>query len=266
MTPHFVLSSSYGNDSMAMLQWAHEVALDLFGTVTVTYCDTGWAKPQWAGRVELCEEFARSLGFNVERIVSMGMHELVRMKKGWPGNGQQFCTIHLKGVPFLNWIDDTGNDPDCDVVMVGKRRAESEARKDTPEFIIESEYHGGRILWHPLFLHSDEDRDALLDRAGAIAPPEGWDGNHDRLYILPHRSEECNPCVNANRGDIKRLSADEMAKVNELEVEIGKPMFRPKRFNGLGIYGVVMWARHGKHHAEDIPEDSGCGAPFGCGL
>lgn len=263
--PHFVLSSSYGNDSLAMIQWAHEVGLDLFGDVTVTYCDTGWAKPQWPERVELCEDFARSLGFNVQRITSMGMHELVRMKKGWPGNGQQFCTIHLKGIPFLTWIDDI--DMCCQaMVLIGKRRAESEARKDTAEFIGESEYHGGRTVWHPLFMHSDLERDELLARAGAIHPPEDWDGHHDRLLILPHRSEECNPCVNANRGDIKRLSADEMAKVNELEVEIGKPMFRPKRFNGIGIYGVVMWARHGKHHTEDIPEDSGCGAPFGCGL
>jgi len=266
MIPHYVLSSSYGNDSLAMIQWAYENSLDLFGKVTVTYCDTGWAKPQWAGRVALCEDFARSLGFEVERIHSMGMHELVRMKKGWPGNGQQFCTIHLKGVPFLNWIDEADVDRQA-VVMIGKRRAESEARKDTPEFIPESEYHGDRLVWQPLFLHSDEDRDELLARAGAIHPPEDWDGEHEVLLILPHRSEECNPCVNANRGDVKRLSPGEMQKVNELEVEVGKPMFRPKRFNGLGIYGVVMWAKHGKHHQGDIPdEESGCGSPFGCGL
>lgn len=265
MTPHYVISSSGGNDSVAMIQWARETGLDLFGKVTVTYCNTGWAKPGWIDRVDLVESFAKQCGFDVERITSMGMHDLVRMKKGWPGNGQQFCTMHLKGVPFLNWIDEI--DSKCEaVVMVGKRRAESEARKDTPEFVHDSEYHGGRTLWHPIYLHTDDDRDALLARAGILPPPVDWDGQHDYLYLLNHRSEECNPCVNANRGDIKRLSAGEMNKVNELEVEIGKPMFRPKRFNGLGIYGVVMWARHGKHHTEDIPEDEGCGSPFGCGL
>lgn len=262
----FVISSSYGNDSVAMIQWAHEQGMHLFHDVTVTYCDTGWAKPEWAARVELGEQFARQCGFGVERLHSMGMAELVRMKKGWPGNGQQFCTMHLKGVPFLQWIDEV--DPKYEAqVMVGKRRAESEARKDTPEFVPDSEYHGGRTLWHPLYLHTDAERDALLARAGIVAPPADWDGQHDRLYLLNHRSEECNPCVNANRGDVKRLSPGEMAKVNTLEVEIGKPMFRPKRFNGLGIYGVVMWAKHGKHHEGDIPdEESGCGSPFGCGL
>jgi 3'-phosphoadenosine 5'-phosphosulfate sulfotransferase (PAPS reductase)/FAD synthetase len=248
---HHVLSVSYGNDSVALLQWAKDANLDLFGRVTAAYCDTGWAKPDWAARVIAGENFARSLGFDVVRINSMGMAELVRMKKGWPGNGQQFCTIHLKGVPFLNWIDEI--DPDYEaVVCIGKRREESEARKDTPEYIESSEFHGGRRVWHPLFMHDERMRNELLQRAG--------------FEVLPHRSEECNPCVNANRGDINRLSADEMAKVNRLEVEIGKPMFRPKRFNGLGIYGVVMWARHGKNHEADLGEDQGCGAPFGCGL
>lgn len=264
--PNYVISCSYGNDSIAMIQWAHEQGLSMLGQVTVTYCDTGWAEPGWMDRVRLGEQFARDRGFHVERIESMGMEELVRMKKGWPGNGQQFCTIHLKGVPFLNWIDDADTDRQA-VVMVGKRRAESEARKDTPEYVYDSEYHGGRTLWHPIYLHTDEQRDALLQRAGVEHPPEDWDGyTHDKLYILPFRSEECNPCVNANRGDILRLSAGEMAKVNRLEVAIGKPMFRPKRFNGVGIYGVVMWARHGKNHEADLGEDEGCGAPFGCRL
>lgn len=264
--PDYLLSCSYGNDSLAMIQWASEQGLGTSGNVVVAYCDTGWAEPGWMDRVRLGEAFARSKGFHVERIVSIGMQELVRTKKGWPGNGQQFCTLHLKGVPFLNYADCV--DPETKaLVMVGKRRAESVARATTEEYVYNSEYHGGRTLWHPLYLHSDEERDKLLERAGVLPPPADWDGfTHDKLYRLPFRSEECNPCVNANRGDILRLSASEMAKVNRLEVEIGKPMFRPKRFNGLGIYGVVMWARHGKGHEADLGDDEGCGSPFGCRL
>jgi hypothetical protein len=198
-----------------------------------------------------CEEYAARCGFRPVRVRSLGMAELVRTKKGWPGNGQQFCTAHLKGLPFLQWIDDA--DPEAEwVVMVGKRRAESRARANTPEFIPDSEHHGGRVLWHPLFQHTDSDRDALLYRAG-FAP-------------LPHRSLECNPCVNANRQDFLRLRPEEADKVSRLEVEIGKPMFRPKRFNAVGIYGVLMWAHHGKDHSEDVVDESGCSAVFGCGL
>lgn len=263
--PHYVLSVSWGNDSLGLVQWAHEAGLLLWGRVSVVFCDTGWAKPGWEKRVELGEAFARGCGFEVVRVKSMGMAELVRMKKGWPGNGQQFCTAFLKGLPFLEWIDEIDKERQA-VVLIGKRRAESEKRKDTPEFIEHSEYHGDRCVWHPLYLHSHDERDAVLARGGIVAPPADWNGVHDKLHLLPYRSEECSPCVNANRGDINRLHAEELAKVNGLEVEIGKPMFRPKRFSGMGIYGVAMWAKFGKNHEADIPEDEGCGAPFGCGL
>jgi 3'-phosphoadenosine 5'-phosphosulfate sulfotransferase (PAPS reductase)/FAD synthetase len=242
-----VISSSYGNDSVAMIQWAHEVGLP---NVTVAYCDTGWAAPQWPARVDRCEKFAQGYGFATVRCPSIGMAELVRMKSGFPGNGLQFCTAHLKGVPFLQWIDEA--DPECKAtVLIGKRRAESEARKDTPEFIESSEHHGGRRVWHPLYEYTDEDRNALLARAG--------------FDVLPHRSMECNPCVNANREDFLRLTPGEIARVNDLEVEIGKPMFRPKRFDALGIHGVIVWAKEGRNRGDFDAEQSNCSDLFGCG-
>lgn len=243
-----VISASYGNDSMAMIRWAHEVALP---DVTVAYCDTGWASPRWFLRVEQGEKLARGYGFGVVRLKSMGMAELVRIKKGWPGNGQQFCTAQLKGVPFLQWIDES--DPGrAATVLIGKRRAESEKRKDTPEFIEASEHHGGRRIWHPLYLHTDAERNALLNRAG--------------IEILPHRSLECNPCVNANRGDFLRLTAGEIERVNDLEAEIGQPMFRPKRFNAMGIHGVIVWAKDGRSRPSVEDEEAQCAGLFGCGI
>jgi hypothetical protein len=134
--------------------------------------------------------------------------------------------------------------------MIGKRRAESEKRRTTPEFIEASEYHGGRKVWHPLYLHTDEARNAILERAG--------------FEPLPHRSLECNPCVNANRGDFLRLTPGEIDRVNDLEAEIGKPMFRPKRFNGLGIYSVVKWAKDGRNRPSIEDEESECSSLFGC--
>lgn len=242
-----VISASYGNDSVAMIQWAHETGL---ADVTVAYCDTGWAAPYWPQRVAQGEALAQSYGFQTVRCKSLGMAELVRMKKGWPGNGQQFCTMHLKGLPFLQWIDEV--DPDCKAfVLIGKRRAESEKRKNTPEFIESSEHHGGRTVWHPLYMHTDEARNALLASAG--------------FEVLPHRSRECSPCVNANRPDFLDLTPGEVERVCELEVEIGKPMFRPKRFGAIGIHGVVMWAKQGRDRASIEDEEHDCASLFGCG-
>lgn len=243
-----VISSSYGNDSIALIQWAHERALP---NVTVVYCDTGWSSPGWPRRVIDGERLAKKYGFGVVQAESIGMQELVRMKDGFPGNAQQFCTAHLKGLPFAQWID--AADPAGNaVVLIGKRRAESPKRRHTREIVGEgSDFHGGRKLWHPLYAHSDEDRNALLERAG--------------FEPLPHRSLECNPCVNANREDILRLTPGEVERVNELEVEIGRPMYRPKRFSALGIYGVIQWAKHGRDRGDIDEETAQCDSLFGCG-
>lgn len=247
MTAH-ILSVSYGNDSYAMIQWAHEKNLS---DVHVVYCDTGWASPAWPMRVLKMESWAKRLGFQAHTVTSIGMAELVRIKKGWPGNAQQFCTAHLKGVPFLQWIDEF--DPErTAVVLIGKRREESAERANTPEFLYGSEYHGMRKVWHPLYLHSEADRNALLARAG--------------IEVLPHRSKECSPCVNAKRATFLSLTPGEIERVNDLEVEIGKPMYRPKRFGALGIHGVMEWARNGRDRGDIDAEESACAGLFGCGL
>lgn len=243
-----VISCSYGNDSIALIQWAYERQLPV---VTTVYCDTGWAAPGWFQRVEKGEALAKKYGFEVVRVKSIGMADLVRTKKGFPGNAQQFCTAHLKGLPFLEWIDQA--DPkNIATVLIGKRRAESRARANTPEFIESSEYHGGRRVWHPLYQHTDEQRNGLLNRAG--------------FEPLPHRSLECNPCVNANRADLLRLTPGEIERVNELEVEIGKPMFRAKKFGAMGIYGVVTWAKEGRNRQTWDDEEGICASLFGCGV
>lgn len=244
----YVISASYGNDSIAMVQWAYERGLR---DVTVAYCETGWAAPAWAARVEKGEAFARRCGFSTVRCVAeVGMPGLVRAKKGFPSNQHQWCTGFLKGAPFLDWIESA--DPECKaVVMIGKRRAESRKRANTPEIIGSSDYHGGRKVWHPLVYHTTEERDALLERAGFAA--------------LTHRSLECSPCVNANRSDFLALSPGEVERVNDLEVELGKPMFRPKRFGAVGIHGVMAWAKHGRNRGNFEEKDRDCGGLFGCG-
>ena len=243
-----VISSSGGNDSAACIEWAKETGLL---DVIVAYISTGWAAVKWPARVEQIEALAKSCGFHTARIISKGMPTLVRERKGFPGNGMQFCTTELKILPFLEWID--GVDPDHKAtVVIGKRRAESDHRRDTPEFIESSEIHGGRKVWHPLYLHTDAERDALLARAG-IEP-------------LPHRSRECHPCVNANRETFLSLTPGEVERVNGLEVEIGKPMFRPKRFGAVGIYGVIQWAKQGRERGSIEEEEAECASLFGCGV
>lgn len=221
-----IISSSYGNDSVAMIQWAHEQVLQ---DVSVVFVDTGWAAPGWLDRVERMEQWANSLGFAVVHLKSPTKFEdLMVLKKGFPSQRYQWCSGTLKGLPFLTWIDEADTENKA-IVMIGKRREESQERADTPEFIEQSEYHGGRKIWHPLYLHTEAMRDDLILRAGH--------------KVLPHRSKECSPCINANRDDMRQLTEVDIVRVEALEAKVGKTMFRPKRHGGAkGIRKVIAWA------------------------
>ncbi len=221
-----IISSSYGNDSVAMIQWAREQDLR---DVSVVFVDTGWAAPGWLDRVERLEQWVKSFGFSVVHLQSPTKFEdLMMLKKGFPSQRYQWCSGTLKGLPFLQWIDET--DKECKaVVMIGKRREESQERASTPEFVEASEYHGDRKVWHPLYLHTETMRNELLERAG--------------IPVLLHRSKECSPCINANRDDMRQLTEEDIARVEALEAKVGKTMFRPKRHGGAkGIRKVIAWA------------------------
>jgi 3'-phosphoadenosine 5'-phosphosulfate sulfotransferase (PAPS reductase)/FAD synthetase len=257
--PDYVLFASYGNDSIALIQWAHENGLS---NVFTLYSDTGWAKPEWYERVERAEEWVRSLGFTPHRTTSIGLEALVREKKAWPRQGMQFCTTRLKMEPSMRWLDEV--DPlGLAVCMVGVRREESQNRRNFPERFATSENHGGRSMWAPLVDVAQAERDRLIQRAG--------------FDPLPHRSDECFPCVNSNRNDLRRLAErperiDEIAKVEGSLgfTSKGKPrtMFRPYRHMGAsGIREIVRWAMsdRGSFDPDDGTGGGNCDSGF-CGV
>ena len=233
-----IIFASYGNDSIALVQWAKDNGLQ---NVMVAHSDTGWAAEGWADRVCQAEEWVRSLGFTPVRIPSVGMVDLVRKKKAWPrgGGGKfQFCTYELKEKPALEWMELT--DPDKQAIcMVGIRREESANRATFPEWTESSEKHGGRTLHAPLVRLKETERNVLLSKT-PFSP-------------LPVRSKECWPCVNANKGELKLLDEKTIIRVKMLEEEMGinskgnaRVMFSPARHNeAVGIEAVVNDARKG---------------------
>lgn len=252
-----VLFASYGNDSVALIQWAHESGLK---DVYVLYSNTGWAAKHWPKRVAKMEAWARSLGFTPVQTKSIGMEQLVMQRKAWPRQGMQFCTTELKMVPALEWLE--ANDPlGLAVCMVGVRREESKERASFPSYLVMSANHGDRALRAPLADYTEDDRDALLARAG-IEP-------------LPHRSKECSPCVNANRSDLLTLDEDRVDHVEGIEQRMGttrkgKPrtMFRPYRHMGAtGIRQIIKWAKsaRGKFSLDDGNGQAGCDSGM-CGI
>ncbi|WP_100913523.1 phosphoadenosine phosphosulfate reductase family protein [Pseudoalteromonas spongiae] len=230
----YLLTSSFGNDSVALIQLALNKGLDF----EVVYNDTGWARKDWPKRVALFSSWLMEKGITLHITKSIGMAELVKKKKGWPmpASKMQFCTQELKEKPteeLLNKID-----PDCELIIVtGRRREESQNRADLPLWQHESPKHGGRDVWNPLINHDEKQRDELIKQTG--------------FEVLPHSSMECYPCVCANKDDLAQLleTPDRIDEIERLEIEMGftrnqKPrvMFRPYRVgNGVGIRQAVLW-------------------------
>ncbi|MDE1464809.1 hypothetical protein [Spartinivicinus poritis] len=234
----YVIFASYGNDSIALIQWAFDRKLR---SVTVVYSDTGWACDFWNERVINAEKWVKSLGFSTAQTKSEGMEKLVFRKKAWPrgGGGRfQFCTEALKKEPARQWLDK--HDPEkLSTCMNGVRRCESRNRLTAPEWVDCSPDHGDRELWSPLVRHTDEDRNALI----AKTP----------FDVLPYKSKECWPCVNAGKREIRHLEPERINLIERIEKNAGvnskgnqRVMFSPSRHNGaVGIRAVVEDASKG---------------------
>ena len=245
----YIVASSMGNDSIALIQYMVDRNCDF----SVVYNDTGWASEEWPGRVKAVSDWLFDNGITLYITKSEGMISLVKRKKGWPmpASAMQFCTSELKEKPtseLLNKID-----PDVELIFVtGRRREESQNRRDLAEWQDESEKHGGRDVWNPLVRFDESARDELINKT-PFSP-------------LPHSSMECSPCVCANKKDMAKLDikSSRIDLIESVEIEMGftrngKPrtMFRPYRAGGaVGVRQVVEWA-HGKHghKAKFIPNE-----------
>lgn len=242
--PRFVIFSSYGNDSCALIQWAREWQLE---GVAVVYSDTGWATVGWESRVLEKEDWVRSLGFVAHRTSSIGFRQLARDKKGFPTQRYQWCSYILKIEPGMRWLEE--NDPNKSAIcVVGARRGEAadplSTRAKFPEYLVRSENHGGRMMLAPMVDFNAAARDALLIRAG-VEP-------------LPHRSGECK-CINANKADMRRYTEADIGEIETEEAAVGRPMYRPHRHMGAtGIREVIRWAHSGRGKYEPESEPDRC--------
>lgn len=103
--PDYVVKSSYGNDSIALIQFLREWnEKSSMGKVVVLYNETQWGASWWPSRVEKAEQFVVECGFIPMRTCSIGMRALVDRHHGWPSSLGRFCTTELKIIPTHNWL------------------------------------------------------------------------------------------------------------------------------------------------------------------
>jgi hypothetical protein len=259
LRPDLVVKTSYGNDSVALIQWLKEYeekhGIGCLGKVVCLFNDTKWAAGWWMERVDNLEEkIVRSYGFIPSRTSCIGMRPLIKKRNTWPNEHRRFCTEVLKIQPTKEWL--AVHDVDGIAEMVcGVRREESQARRLWPEYVPASEKNEGRAEWAPIVDVLVAERDALIHRAG--------------LEPLAHRSRECR-CVLANATDLKTWREEDIAEI-EAEEAILKAqsvppytncfMFRPrhKKGNPEGIRAVVEWAKQVKTKE---PPTGGCDSGF----
>lgn len=253
-----IIFTSCGNDSGALGQWAFERGIQ---DLIFAYSQTHWGSAEWPARVQLFRGWVESNGAKFHTIESEGFANICKAKRNqaFPRDGMQFCTQELKIEPAMRWLDEI--DPELEATcMVGIRREESSKRANWPEWVEESDKHGGRSLWSPLVRHDTAARDELLARSG--------------LPVLPYRSRECFPCVNSSKADLRAMTQADVDKVARLEAEMGvgkrsgkpKYMFRATKCGGAeGIVEVIKWASHTKYvKGQDDLFGGGCDSGF-CG-
>ncbi|MBB72789.1 MAG: hypothetical protein CMF50_10395 [Legionellales bacterium] len=247
-----VISGNFGNATIALMQWVHDHQLD---NVVVVGIDTGWAAVGWEQRVKDAQALAERYGFCFELLQSpLRFTDIVTERNDFPTPKYQWCAGLLKGLPLNAWLDE--HDPQCEAsVLLGKRRSGSRVNAELPEKISESEFFGDRTVWHPLYQCDDDKFTQLIAATG--------------LSMLTHRSLECDPCVNNCLADFQRLAPQDVAKTQQLEQQIGKPMFAPEAWDDSeGIEAVVKATKSLPAEPNNNTEDDSgnCGSPFGCGL
>jgi hypothetical protein len=234
-----IIFGNYGNNTIALIQWAHEQNIQHVHVLNVT---TGWAAIRWQLQVEQGKQLATSYGFTVVTLTpKYNFPELVRDRGGFPSQKFQWCAGFLKGLPFIEWAD--LNDPLGEaIILLGSRRADSQLRKSLPDFIEHSEHYGYRTVHYPLVDFTDEARNTLILRAG--------------FKILNHRSLECDPCIHADINSLSNMEHQSLERLSNLENEMNQNMFAQP---------ITHFQKRNQESENLCILDMGCGSHFACG-
>ena len=242
--PTNVLLGNYGNETIALMQWAQETKLS---HVTLVWVETGLEASRWRARVMEGRAFAERCGFQgVCLKASPDFSALMKQRHGFPEPRQQWCASLLKGLTLLDWLDEW--DPELKATIhLGKTRFSVREQATLSEYVTDSEYYEGRLLRHPLVHDTPAIFKARIEKAG--------------FSYLPHRSFECEPCVNATPYDFAHMEKQDIERMASLEHSLGKTMFSKPMEEMVKKYEGTL-----KNEGYLEKFYRGCSTPFGCGL
>lgn len=257
-TLKYVILTNFGNDSIALTQWAKNAKLTA-SELKVVYLDTGFAAASWQARIEQGKKHIETCGFETIHLHSkISFPEAILGRNAFPDFKFQWCSTLLKGLPLLDWLDSL--DPQCRTTLLLAKRKETLplSAESLSERMEKVDYYHDRSVWHPLWQISEKERNVLLKQAG--------------FEPLPHRSLECDPCVNSSLETLAALSLEDIQKVETLEEKIGMAMFQNAEYRGKkNIRDMVRYAKKITQNKKnrDLGLElfyRGCGNPFACGV
>ncbi len=201
-----IASVSTGKDSVALSLWLKENGIEH----ERVFMDTRWEQ---AAVMRHLEHLRDKLGPIVSLSGPLGMVDLIRKKGMFPSRARRFCTEELKTFPvqaYLNARMDAGEDI---VNAVGIRHDESPERAKMPEWEWMDDFDCE--VWRPLIHWSLAEVIAIHKRHGV---------NPNPLYLMGMERVGCWPCINSNKGEIRKIAELDPARIDEireLEAEIG---------------------------------------------
>lgn len=237
----WLLNSSGGKDSQAMLAYVTELAGDMgaLDRLVVVHCDLGHV--EWPGTLDLAAEQAEGLRFEVVRREQGDLlqqirerNETLRSRPGddgtarpWPWSGARYCTSDQKRAPvrklITRLVGELGLSRQARVVnMLGLRGAESVGRRRLPALTLDKAATSGVrevLTWLPIHAWTETQVWEAI-RAS--------DKRHHFAYDLGMDRLSCSLCVLARRADLvraARLRPELAAEYLELEETTGHPFW-----------------------------------------
>jgi hypothetical protein len=249
-----VIITNFGDDSIALIQWAHELHLE---DVRVLSVSTGWEADSWQARIQIGHQWITSLGFTHEHLKPQAtFSENVLARKRFPSKKFHWCPSFLKGLAILDCLEKYDEEYEATILLAN--RSDMVKNNIIEEFIEEHEHYDDRRVWMPLHNTCRKQRDQLIQKTP--------------FQPLNHRSLECQPCIYNTIKDFQQLSDNDCQRVVKLEEKIGAPMFFPEDYEGAKSVSEIraMFLKKEDNntstHSYYKGFSSSCSWSYGCGL
>ena len=239
------LIANFGDDSIALIQWAHQNQLR---DVHVLSVDTGWQADAWQSRVLQARDWIQSLSFEHHHLkAEHDFKALVTARKQFPSQKFHWCAGFLKGLPILNWFEENDESLEATILLASRRKM-SKACGDLPKAVEAAERYDERLIEYPLVNYDLKMRDALI----AKTPFK---------KALNHRSLECHACIYLTKTEVATFTPEDIKRVEKLEKKIGSTMFGSNFSEHLS----KISQQSKKHNYYDEFAKS-CSFDYSCGL